>query len=106
VRTVTFLFTDIESSTQRWHDDRDGMAVALAEHDALLTRVVEAHDGRVFKHTGDGVCAVFESAGQAVAAASEAQRLLQLPVRMGIHTGEAEGHCCVDGSGASPSVPG
>jgi len=90
MRTVTFLFTDIESSTQRWHDDRDGMAVALAEHDALLTRVVEAHDGRVFKHTGDGVCSVFESAGQAVAAASEAQRLLQLPVRMGIHTGEAE----------------
>ena len=106
MRTVTFLFTDIESSTQRWHDDRDGMAVALAEHDALLTRGVEAHDGRVFKHTGDGVCAVFESAGRAVAAASEAQRLLQLPVRMGIHTGEAEGHCCVDGSGASPSVPG
>ncbi len=90
MRTVTFLFTDIESSTQRWHDDRDGMAAALAEHDALLTRVVEAHDGRVFKHTGDGVCAVFESAGQGVAAATEAQRLLQLPVRMGLHTGEAE----------------
>ena len=45
--------------------------------------------GRVFKHTGDGVCAAFASPRCAVDAAVAAQRALQLPVRMGIATGEA-----------------
>ena len=66
------------------------MAAALEVHDVTLTRVIEANGGRVFKHTGDGVCAVFESAGEAVAAASAAQEALELPVRMGVHTGDAE----------------
>jgi predicted ATPase len=89
-RTLTFLFTDVESSTQRWHDDADGMAAALAIHDEVLDRCIQASEGRTFKHTGDGVCAVFDSAGRAVAAAIEAQEALSLPVRMGVHTGEVE----------------
>lgn len=88
--TVTFLFTDIEGSTQRWQDDDQAMSEALAEHDHLLRSVVESHGGLVFKHTGDGLCAVFSSATAAVAAAVEAQARLALPVRMGLHTGEAE----------------
>jgi predicted ATPase len=44
----------------------------------------------LFKHTGDGVCAVFASPGSAVDAAVAAQLQLELPVRMGIATGEAE----------------
>ena len=44
----------------------------------------------MFKHTGDGVCAVFASPRSAVDAAVAAQRALELPVRMGIATGEAE----------------
>jgi len=87
---VTLLFTDVESSTQRWQDDPEGMAVSLAAHDAVLEGCIGAGGGRVFKHTGDGVCAVFESATRAVAAAVDAQRALELPVRMGLHTGEAE----------------
>ena len=89
-RTWTFLFTDIEDSTRRWQNDREAMANALSVHDATLGRVIEAHGGRVFKHTGDGVCAVFGSVSDAVDAASEAQRQLELPVRMGVHTGDAE----------------
>jgi class 3 adenylate cyclase len=42
------------------------------------------------KHTGDGVCAVFESATRAAAAALQAQSELELRVRIGLHTGEAE----------------
>ena len=49
-----------------------------------------AHDGWLFKHTGDGVCAAFASPRSAVDAAVAAQRALELPVRMGIATGEAE----------------
>ena len=50
----------------------------------------ELTDGFLFSHTGDGVVAAFGSPGSAVNAAVDAQRELQLPVRMGIATGEAE----------------
>ena len=50
----------------------------------------KAHGGFLFKHTGDGVCAAFASPRSAVDAAVAAQRALELPVRMGLATGEAE----------------
>src|SRR6476469_8795079 len=87
---VTFLLTDIEGSTRRWEADADGMRVALAAHDDVIRDAVEAHGGWVFKHTGDGMCAAFASPQGAVDAAIAAQRALELPVRMGIATGEAE----------------
>jgi predicted ATPase/class 3 adenylate cyclase len=87
---VTFLFTDVEGSTRRWEKDADGMRAALAAHDEVLRKAIEAHGGWLFKHTGDGVCAAFASPRSAVDAAVAAQRALELPVRMGIATGEAE----------------
>ena len=87
--TVTFLFTDVEGSTRRWDQDQEAMRRALADHDDVLRRAVESVGGWLFKHTGDGVCAVFRSARAAVDAAVAAQRSLALPVRMGLATGEA-----------------
>src|SRR5271170_3645885 len=87
---MTFLFTDIEGSTRRWEADAEAMRVALAAHDEVLRTAIEAHGGWLFKHTGDGVCAVFGSPRAAVDAAVAAQRALELPVRMGLATGEAE----------------
>jgi predicted ATPase len=87
---VTFLFTDVEGSTRRWEADADEMRTALAAHDEVLRAAIEAHGGFLFKHTGDGVCAAFSSPKAAVNAAVAAQRALELPVRMGIATGEAE----------------
>jgi predicted ATPase len=87
---MTFLFTDIEGSTRRWEHDHDAMREALAVHDAALRSAIEHRNGSIFKHTGDGVCAVFASASDAVRAAIEAQHALELPVRMGIATGAAE----------------
>jgi class 3 adenylate cyclase len=87
---VTFLFTDIEGSTRRWETDADGMRAALLAHDKVLRTAIEAYDGFLFSHTGDGVVAAFASPMSAVNAAIDAQRELQLPVRMGIATGEAE----------------
>jgi class 3 adenylate cyclase len=87
---VTFLFTDVEGSTRRWEADPDEMRLALAAHDEVLREAIEAHGGWLFKHTGDGVCAAFDSPTGAVDAAVDAQRALELPVRMGIATGEAE----------------
>ncbi|AGB20606.1 putative ATPase [Mycobacterium sp. JS623] len=87
---VTFLFTDIEGSTRRWESDADAMQVALEAHNQVLRDTVEGHRGTVFNYTGDGMCAVFDSPRSAVDAAIAAQRTLELPVRMGIATGEAE----------------
>src|SRR5436190_23646266 len=87
---VTFLFTDIEDSTPRWESVPDEMRSALALHDDVLRAAIEAEDGWLFKHTGDGVCAAFQSPRAAVDAAIAAQNALALPVRMGIATGDAE----------------
>jgi predicted ATPase len=88
--TVTFLFTDIEASTSRWENDEVAMGAELAAHDEVWRSAVAGHGGFVFKHTGDGVCAAFGLAHDAVAAAVESQRRLRLPVRVGIATGSAE----------------
>ena len=74
--TVTFLFTDIEGSTQLWEKFPHSMHDALSRHDELLRRVVEEHGGRVVKHLGDGIYAVFHRAGDAVAAAIAGQMAL------------------------------
>ena len=87
---VTFLFTDVEGSTRRWEADADAMRAALAAHDEVLRKAIEAYDGFLFSHTGDGFVAAFASPMSAVNAAIDAQRELQLPVRMGLATGEAE----------------
>jgi predicted ATPase/class 3 adenylate cyclase len=96
--TVTFLFTDIEGSTQRWERDRERMAAAVERHLTLLRQAAERRGGVVFKVVGDAVQAAFATAPGAVAAAFEAQRALLaadwtevggLPVRMALHAGEA-----------------
>ncbi|MDT5170452.1 MAG: hypothetical protein QOD02_3787 [Mycobacterium sp.] len=66
------------------------MRIALAAHDEVLRKAIEGHGGWLFKHTGDGVCAAFASPRSAVDAAVAAQRALELPVRIGLATGEAE----------------
>src|SRR4051812_44102843 len=55
--TVTFLFTDIEGSTQRWQQQPAAMGPALARHDRLVREAIEAHGGVVFKTVGDAFCA-------------------------------------------------
>jgi len=87
---VTFLFTDIEGSTRRWESDAAEMRSALLAHDEVLRTAIESHGGFLFSHTGDGVVAAFASPKAAVDAAVAAQRTLELPVRMGLATGEAE----------------
>ena len=89
--TVTFLFTDIEGSTRRWESDPEAMRSALALHDEVL-RSAMGRGRLVVQATGDGVSAAFGSARAAIAAAVEAQRRLELPVRIGVAAGEAYEH--------------
>lgn len=97
--TVTFLFSDIEGSTQRWERDSAAMSEALQRHDAVMREAIEAHAGYVFKEMGDAFCAAFSAAPEALAAAVRAQRAIAaedfsgvngLRVRMALHAGDAE----------------
>jgi predicted ATPase/class 3 adenylate cyclase len=90
--TVTFLFTDVERSTEllaRLGAER--YARALAEHRALLREAFAGHGGVEVDAQGDAFFVAFPRAGDAVGAARWAQSALAegpISVRMGIHTGE------------------
>jgi hypothetical protein len=40
--TLTFLFTDIEGSTQLWEQSPEAMQAALADHDGSLRHAIES----------------------------------------------------------------
>ena len=97
--TITFLFTDIEGSTQLWERFPQAMPTALARHDALLQHTMTSHGGYVFKTVGDAFCAAFATAPDGLRAALAAQRALfaepwgdvgAIRVRMALHTGAVE----------------
>lgn len=96
---VTFLFTDVEGSTQMLERVPAAYGESLKRHDAILRSAVAAHRGVVFETVGDAIYAAFDRATEAIAAALQAQLELrreawgeigEFRVRMGLHTGEAE----------------
>jgi len=96
--TVTFLFSDIEGSTERWEQHRAAMDAAVKRHDALMRSAAERHNGYVFKTVGDAFCVAFARVSEATNAAVDVQRKLNaedfsaiegLQLRIGLHAGEA-----------------
>src|SRR5438270_8643341 len=75
--TVTFLFTDVESSSTRWEHHREAMQAAVELHDGLLRSRIEVHQGVVFKTVGDAFCAAFHAPQDALSAAVDAQRAVK-----------------------------
>jgi peptide/nickel transport system substrate-binding protein len=97
IGTVTFLFTDIEGSTQLLKRLRDRYGEALEDHQRILREAFAEHGGHEIDTQGDSFFIAFRRAKDAVAAAIACQRRLaeytwpdgaELRVRMGIHTGE------------------
>jgi YVTN family beta-propeller protein len=97
IGTVTFLFTDIEGSTQLLKQMRDRYGEALEDHQQILREAFVEHGGHEIDTQGDSFFVAFRRAKDAVSAAIECQRRLaehvwpentELRVRMGIHTGE------------------
>src|SRR5262245_2365370 len=95
--TVTFLLTDVESSTRLWEDAPDEMTAAVPRHYEVLDEAIALHGGVRPQEQGEGdsVVAAFARASDAVAAALDAQRALlketpELRVRMAVHAGEAQ----------------
>ncbi len=95
--TVTFLFTDIEGSTQLLQHLGDHYATLLAEYRHLIRTEVQRQGGAEVDHPGDAFFFSFPRAQSALVASIAAQRALlahtwpdgiALGVRMGLHTGE------------------
>ncbi len=94
--TVTFLFTDIEGSTQLQHRLGPEYAAVRDQHHHLLRAAFAVHGGVEVDTQGDAFFVAFPTAPAAVAAASDATRALathawpdgvSVRVRMGLHTG-------------------
>jgi class 3 adenylate cyclase/uncharacterized small protein (DUF1192 family) len=99
--TVTFVFTDIEESTQLLKRLDDGFHEVLSMHRLMVRDAFSAFDGIEIDTQGDAFFFVFPRARDAVAAAVEAQRVHAasrwpggetVRVRMGLHTGEPALH--------------
>ena len=95
--TVTFVFTDVEGSTQLMQELGDAYAGVAREHRRIVRDAFTTRGGTEIDTQGDAFFFSFPRARDAVAAAVEAQRALRahtwpqakaVRVRMGLHTGE------------------
>jgi class 3 adenylate cyclase len=95
--TVTFLFTDIEGSTQLLQQLGDAYGDVVRDHRMLLREHFGGKGGTEVDTQGDAFFYSFPRARDAVAGAVGAQRALaehewpeaaEVKVRMGLHTGE------------------
>jgi len=92
------MFTDIVGSTSMTERLGDARSVEMVRaHDALVRRALKEKNGRVVKHTGDGIMASFDDAMASVECARSIQQAFeafnlaskeQLRVRIGIDVGE------------------
>src|SRR5262245_16718622 len=96
-RIVTLLFTDVEGSTRLLGSLGDTYVEVIERQRVILTAAAGAQRGSGYPTGGDGCVFIFGSAGDAVAAAVNAQRGLAaepwagastVRVRMAIHAGE------------------
>ncbi len=91
---LTVLFTDIVGSTRLAAELGDSRWRTLLDaHNQIVRRQLEEHRGREVKTIGDGFLVTFDGPARAIwcaRAITEAVRELDVHVRAGIHTGEAE----------------
>ena len=89
--TLTFMFTDIERSTELLDRLGDEYLRVLAAHRASVRGAIAAGGGTEVDARGDEHFAVFPDARAAVDAAARAQRdvIAGVRIRIGVHTGTA-----------------
>ena len=95
--TVTFVFTDIEDSTDLLKQLGERYREVLSEHRRLVRATLAAANGTEIDSQGDAFFFAFPRARDAVAGAVQVQREharhdwqegIQVRVRIGLHTGE------------------
>jgi class 3 adenylate cyclase len=91
---ATVVFEDIVDSTRRAEAKGDRAWRDLLEaHDKTVRRELSRFRGREVKSLGDGFLATFDGPARAIYCANavrDSLRRIDLPVRIGVHTGEVE----------------
>jgi pimeloyl-ACP methyl ester carboxylesterase len=91
---ATILVTDMVGSTERASELGDrAWAELLDRHHAIVREQLQAFRGEEVDTAGDGFLATFDGPGRAIRAAvaiRDGLRESGIPVRCGLHTGEAE----------------
>lgn len=88
--TLSVVLCDVVGSVKRWEASPEDTAEAIEDLHQRWGAAVQSEGGVVVKSTGDGIFAVFATAGEAVLAAATAmadQLDASLEVRAAIHTG-------------------
>ncbi|HVB50694.1 MAG TPA: adenylate/guanylate cyclase domain-containing protein [Acidimicrobiales bacterium] len=96
--SVTIMFTDVEGSTSLMESLGEPQWLELLEwHDSVVNQQSRIFGGKVVKGQGDGFMLAFPATGSATACAVAIQRALsagwagvQVPVRIGLHRGNAK----------------
>lgn len=93
--TRTVVFTDLANYTAKVSRmDREGLRKILADHEALVSPIVQRYGGRIVKNLGDSFMCLFESATDALRAALDIQEVTlaegQIAIRLGMTTGDVE----------------
>lgn len=121
-KLAAILVADIVGFSRLTGADEDGMLARLRTlRSDVLDPVIEAHNGRVVKRTGDGALVEFRSVVQAVRCATELQEIMaerntgassdrRIEFRIGIHLGdvveEADGDLMGDGVNIAARLEG
>jgi len=98
---VTFVLTDIEGSTDLWEEHPDAMTPVVLRHYELAADIAERHGGRMPRSQGEGdsTLSAYARASDAVDAVLALQQAIRdeewpdgidLRIRAGLHTGEAQ----------------
>ncbi len=99
IKNLSFLFTDIKSSTELYEKLGDSKAFYLVkEHFKIMEEVVKKHNGGIVKTIGDAVMAVFSKPSSALSCStdmieafdkfnSEGGTRDKIIIKVGIHSG-------------------
>ena len=99
--TVTFAFAELEGTAVLWSAHRLAMTEVTTRHHELVLQLARRHDGHLFSRGGDSFGLAFSRADRAACWAGDLQDAvrsqawpdkLEIAVRVGLHTGEADEH--------------
>ena len=91
-RLAAIMFTDMVGYSAMMQRDETVANRLRDRHRDVFTRNTEKHGGKILQYYGDGTLSIYPSATAAVECAVDIQRELkeepQVPLRIGIHTGD------------------
>lgn len=91
-RLAAIMFTDIVGYSSMMQKDEDLANRLRVRHREVFNRLHDQHGGKILQYFGDGTLSIFPSTTAAVECAVALQQTLkkepQVPIRIGIHTGD------------------